>query len=313
MSKKIETKEPYIEYDICSSDNKFEVREKVAAFDYDHTLVKPKSGVTFSKNVNDWVWLRDNVPNVLKKLYYDGYSILVFTNQSKQFKLNQIRNVLEELDLPIRVFIGISKTAQKPNTFMWNKFLEKCENVEIKGMYVGDALGRVGDWSDSDKIFGELCGLEIVCPEKMFPFNERISKSLTLSEEQELIMMMGYPGSGKTTYALEKIPDSYTKLHGDILKTDAKKKKALKLALENGESVVLDATHPSIEKRKAFVNIAKEFNVPVRLVHVTTSFDESKSRNANRETKLPPIVLYVYRKKYEEPSISEGFSEIINI
>ena len=69
LYKKIEIKEPYIEYDICSLDNKFEIREKVAAFDYDHTLVKPKSGVTFSKNVNDWVWLRDNVPNVLKKLY----------------------------------------------------------------------------------------------------------------------------------------------------------------------------------------------------------------------------------------------------
>ena len=98
-----------------------------------------------------------------------------------------------------------------------------------------------------------------------------------------------------------------------ILDIDTNSINALKLALENGESVVLDATHPSIEKRQAFVNIAKEFKIPVRLVHITTSFDESKSRNANRETKLPPIVLYVYRKKYEEPSINEGFTEIIKI
>jgi hypothetical protein len=36
---------------------KFRLRQKMAIFDYDWTLVKPKSNGTFSKNIDDWTWL----------------------------------------------------------------------------------------------------------------------------------------------------------------------------------------------------------------------------------------------------------------
>ena len=60
-----------------------------------------------------------------------------------------------------------------------------------------------------------------------------LCKYMAVLQTQELVLMMGFPGSGKTTYVKNCIPDTYTKLHGDILKTDAKKKKALKIALES--------------------------------------------------------------------------------
>ena len=72
-------------------------------------------------------------------------------------------------------------------------------------------------------------------------------------------------------------------------------------------------TFPNKEKRKTFVEIAKNYNVPVRLIHISTDFDESKSRNENREQKVPIIVLYVYRKNYEEPELSEGYSDVITV
>ena len=198
---------------------------------------------------------------------------------------------------------------------MWNEFVNSLDShikIDMKNsMYVGDALGRVGDWSDSDKIFADTIGLQTICPETMFPFENRHYNDLIPLPTQEIILMMGFPGSGKTYFTLNHIPDTYTKLHGDDLKTHAKKKKYITLALERKQSVVLDASHPTKESRQHYVHIAKKFRVPIRLVHIQTNFDQSKAQNSERSTKVPLIALYVYRKKFEKPSLDEGFHEII--
>ena len=40
--------------------------EKMAAFDYDWTLVCPKGGKTFPTNIDDWEWLYPNIPEKIK-------------------------------------------------------------------------------------------------------------------------------------------------------------------------------------------------------------------------------------------------------
>lgn len=308
MANKLICEDGYLSFDILN----YEHREKVAAFDYDHTLVKPCQG-TFSKNVDDWMWLRNNVVEILQEIYNSGYAIVIFTNQSKNFKVEQIKNVLRTLEIPLKVYIGVDNLHKKPEITMWNLFTNE-KNIDMnESFFVGDALGRVGDWSDSDKQFADACKLSIRTPEEMFPFDIKSSLKFIPSPTQEFILMMGYQGSGKTTYTLNEIPDSYIKLHGDELKTDAKKKKAVKTYLEQGHSVVLDATNPSKEKRKMYIEIAKAINVPVRIVHITTDFEQSKSRNANREIKVPLIAMYVYRKKYEQPGEEEEVIEIISV
>lgn len=306
MVQKINSDNGFITFDIQT----FEYREKVAAFDYDHTLVRPNKG-TFSLNVDDWVWIRPNVAEVLSNLHNVGHSIVIFTNQSKEFKVEQIKIALSSLDIPIRVYIGVDKRHQKPEKKMWELFSSQCSIDVDNVFFVGDALGRVGDWSDTDKLFADACNITIKSPEEIFPFENRKIVDFVPSQTQELVLMMGYPGSGKTTYAKTKIPESYIKLHGDELKTDAKKKKAVKTSLEQGCSVVMDATHPSKEKRQTFIEIARKMNVPVRLVHITTDFDRSKAQNEQRDKKVALIVLYVYRKKFEQPHIDEGYSCIV--
>jgi predicted kinase len=77
------------------------------------------------------------------------------------------------------------------------------------------------------------------------------------------------------------------------------------------ESVVFDSTAGTKEKRAAFVNFAKEMDLPVRVFWVQTSIDVSMERNKQREStggpKVPDIAFYVYRKRFETPSEDEGF------
>ena len=57
------------------------VREKIAGFDMDCTLINTKSGAKFAKNAEDWVYWDKSVPHKLKELYENGYKIVIFTNQ----------------------------------------------------------------------------------------------------------------------------------------------------------------------------------------------------------------------------------------
>ena len=184
--------------------------------------------------------------------------------------------------------------------------------------YVGDALGRPGDFADSDKEFAVNSGIRYKSPEEMFPFPVKEEQpSAHFPDHREIVMMVGYPGSGKSTYVQKTFGDNsnYILLHGDDHKSEAALKKALKKTLtENpNKSVVLDATHSGKKKRKVFIDIAKEFKIPVRAVHLTTSIEESMHRNLQREKPVPKIALYMYRKHHEVPDTDEGLYKIETI
>ena len=133
-------------------------------------------------------------------------------------------------------------------------------------------------------------------------------------DSKELVIMVGYPGSGKSTYIESNFDtDNYTILRGDKLKTEAEIKKALIKELEKDNSVVLDATNASKKKRQIFIKIAKERKIPVKVVHITTSMKESMNQNKQRDVKVPDMAFFNYKKNFEKPSKSEGINEIIEM
>jgi bifunctional polynucleotide phosphatase/kinase len=300
-------KDPYI----ILKHQKFRFRKKMAGFDYDDTLVKPKSKSTFSKDIDDWVFLRGNVKSKIQELYNKGYAIVIFTNQTKYFKKYQIENVLNSLEIPYICYIMYDKQIKKPNPQCFLNYLGD-KKIGSESFYVGDALGRENDWSDSDKIFAENCNLKYISPEEMFPFKERKTQKIILSDDQELIIMVGYPGSGKSTFVKKNFND-YLILSGDILKTESKILKQLEKGIDEGKSIVIDATNPSKEKRSVFIEIAKKKGIRVRIIHITTSIEESLLQNQKRDIKVPKIAFYVYRKKFSEPDKDEGVDEIIKL
>jgi bifunctional polynucleotide phosphatase/kinase len=93
----------------------FRHRKKIAAFDFDFTLVRPKMGRTFPKDVDDWEWLRPNVVETIQNLYNEKkYCIMVFTNQTKPWKADLIKRVVEALKIPVLVCIAFDKSLHKP-------------------------------------------------------------------------------------------------------------------------------------------------------------------------------------------------------
>jgi bifunctional polynucleotide phosphatase/kinase len=295
--------------------------EKIAAFDYDHTLVKPRKGATYAQNVDDWMWLDPKVPEVLRAYHADGYCIMIFTNQAKQFKwkVDQIAAVVRELNVPILVNVGIEESDRKPSTKMFDALIPVDFVWDRQAsFYCGDALGREGDWSDTDLKFAEACGLTPREPEEVFGIIKTDLKALLLSREvagQEVVVMTGYPGSGKSTLAIEVYGSdpNYVIVHGDEHGSDRKKMvKAARDPLTKGKSIVFDATNPSVAHRAQFVELAKSHGVAAVSVHVDTNMQESMRRNEKREKPVPKIAYYTYRKNLEEPTLSEGFDNLFS-
>ncbi len=285
-----------------------------AIFDVDWTLIKPKEGRKFPQNVDDWQWLRKTVPETIKKYYDDGYKIVFLTDQSKPWKVTMIENVIKNLDIHITCLIAMNKAFHKPNpTF----FMENFNNIYDRNtsFYVGDAGGREGDWSRNDIDLASNIGVKFYTPEEIFLLEEPRAKEIkTGDKNKEVIIMVGYPASGKTTIAKEMEKKGYIHIDGDILKTAPKMvKEAEKYA--DKHSIVFDATNGTKERRKYYIDFAKKHNMKVRCLWKTTPIDLSMEQNRERQKKggpkVPDVVFYTYRKRFEEPSEDECVVEKI--
>jgi len=280
-------------------------RSKLAIFDVDGTIIKPKDGRQFPKNKNDWQWLRKSVPETIKQYYQKKYMIIFLTDQTKLWKVDMIKEVIKCLDIPIICLIAMDKQFHKPNPIFFLEHFNEKYNKD-KSFYVGDAAGRKNDWSDRDKEVAFKLGVKFYVPEDIFPL-EIIQNNdyINFFHDREVIIMIGYPGSGKSTLVKNIFePKGYIRIDGASLKTSSKMiKEASKYIKDN--SIVFDATNGTKEKRAQFINFANKYNVPVRCIWKTTSIDISMEQNKERENKVPNIAFYTYRKIFEEPSIDE--------
>ena len=158
----------------------FESKAKVAAFDLDHTLIRPKGHYIHNHGPTDWKWLHPNIPAKLTSLHKQNYAVVIFTNQSQRFKSNLVRAVIKTLSIPIRAYIAYKPENKKPNTHMFDMYqkelYEHSKNFidTNSSFFIGDALGREGDWSDMDKVFALGSGLKYHSPEDFFDIDPDI-------------------------------------------------------------------------------------------------------------------------------------------
>ena len=295
--------------------NKAQLKAKIAAFDYDHTLVCPKDGKTMPSDVEDWKWLYPNIPDELKRYNDEGFSIVIFTNQSKSWKVIQIQYVMQTLQIPVFIVVASDKCDYKPNPILYDVLVGSAKVDKEQSFFVGDALGGKGDWADSDKVFAENIGFKCQSPEKMFAVKEIVEiPALKLSDSKQVVIMVGYPGSGKSTLAKSICQDEqFVLVHGDVHKTSPKMIKAALPCVKEGKSIVFDATNSSSKKRNEYIEFAKKHNLKVVCIHMSTSLEVSYKRNKERdpEKQVPKIAYSVYTKHFENPSVEEGFELIV--
>jgi bifunctional polynucleotide phosphatase/kinase len=284
-------------------------RTKLAVFDFDWTLVKPLNGRKFPKDVNDWQYIRESVPAIIRK-YAKDHRIVILTDQSQAWKIDMIKNVIADLAVDVTAVIGVK--TKKPSTELFLKVFPKLHPE--RSFYVGDAAGDKGDWSDKDRVFAESLGMKFVRPEELFPLDpvKAPPAAAKAKKTQEVVIMVGYPASGKSTISKNLESEGYYRVEGDVHKSVPAMIKDAEKHID--KSIVFDSTAGSKVKRAEFVKFAQKHDLPVRVFWMQTSIDVSIERNKQRALaggpKIPIIGFYLYRKHFEEPTEDEGFKVV---
>lgn len=222
------------------------------------------------------------------------------------------------------------------------------------------------DFSCSDRLFALNIGLRFLTPETCFledtqrpeepyalpgfdprallkvyeeveplPLGERLLRllepkgaPLATLDGQEVVLMVGIQGSGKSFFARNWFGRrcGYVVLSNDDLGGKADKTMTeLKNVLAVGSmSCVLDNTHVDVNSRRKFVEVVRKFpGVGCRCFVMNTSFDQAKHNNVFRELVMPKgtrnhvkigePLMHSFKAKFQEPQLTEGFDQIVRV
>lgn len=163
--------------------------EQVASFDLDGTITKTKSGEDFPIDENDWVFTSTRVKLTLTANNNKHINNVIMSNQAgistgaqdKEKWMTKIEHITAELGLPMFVLAATEKNNyRKPKKGMWEYYsctLNQFKSIDMtNALYVGDAAGRQGDISDSDKRFAENVGIAFHTPEEYFEDKKKHSE-----------------------------------------------------------------------------------------------------------------------------------------
>lgn len=148
-----------------------------------------------------------------------------------------------------------------------------------------------------------------------------------------VVMVLGFPASGKSTLTKEFIAKGYSNLNRDTEGGSiADLLPKLEGLLKDGKDVVLDNLFPTAEIRKPFVEAAKRWNARTECRVMGTSIEDAQFNFVQRMIELkgklltpeeikkakhpnifPPTVFYRYKKEFQVPTCEEGFDNIEKI
>ncbi|GFZ48059.1 hypothetical protein JCM24511_05807 [Saitozyma sp. JCM 24511] len=251
---------------------------------------------------------------------------------------------------------------RKPNIGMFevitSLYAERGLEVDMdQSVFVGDAAGRMAgggrkkDHGDTDYKFAFNVGLRFVTPEEHFlghprpsfpepPNGFRPSKLANLStratvppivpshtpiarSEVELVLFVGPPASGKTSFFRTHFAPAYEHVNQDLLGSRDKCLRAAEVLLRDNKSVVVDNTNRNRSTRSYWINLAHKLDIPIRVFHFLCPIELAKHNNMYRacyaptheprRTLLPMMAFASFAADFEQPTLDEGFDELRSV
>jgi predicted kinase len=133
---------------------------------------------------------------------------------------------------------------------------------------------------------------------------------------QELVVMVGLQGSGKSTWVAGHLAASHTVVSKDhwpnARRRESRQRRVVAELLADGCSVVVDNTDPTPEDRAPLIAAARLAGVPVRAVWLDTPVAVCRARNDRRagRARVPLPGLFGTAARFVPPDTREGFDRV---
>jgi predicted kinase len=135
----------------------------------------------------------------------------------------------------------------------------------------------------------------------------------------ELAILVGLPGSGKSSFFRERLAATHDHVSKDrmpnVRRRDVRQMALVEAALAAGRSVAVDNTNPARADRAPLIAAAHSRGARVVAYVLLTPVREALARNRGREgrERVPAVAIYSIAKRMQLPTVDEGFDAVYQV
>lgn len=228
-------------------------------------------------------------------------------------------------DSDLRFSINTGLPFRTPEEYFLGRKQEAVSVDAISGLdprsllQGSDSYNYIDESTDMDQLLRSILTPDHVLDD----LNLGSSVGNQLPAVQTMVLMHGFPASGKTSFVKRHlIPRGYVWINHDTMQTFARCSRATRDGLLRGKSIVVDNTNPDRNARAKYIELGKAHDASMKIIALSmvTPKDLAQHLNVVRERasmgKIPhvPFVAYhAHQKRAEEPDWEEGIDRIASV